>query len=60
MRFPISLAFLCVFHFFSKDFKGSAKRKTLAFFGVSLAFSKKARVGGSGIGSENNTEEKSK
>ena len=37
-RFPISLAFLCVFPFFSKDFRGSAKRKTLAFFGVSLAF----------------------
>ena len=36
--FPISLAFLCVFPFFSKDFRGSAKRKTLVFFGVSLAF----------------------
>ena len=34
-RFPISLACLCVFPFFSKDFRGSAKRKTLAFFGVS-------------------------
>ena len=31
------------------DFRGSAKRKTLAFFGVSLAFSKKARIGGSGL-----------
>ena len=34
--FPMSLAFLCVFPFFSKDFRGSAKRKTLAFLGVSL------------------------
>ena len=31
-RFPISLVFFCVFLFFSKDFMGSAKRKTLAFF----------------------------
>ena len=53
LRFPISLAFLCVFPFFSKDFRGSAKRKTLACFGVSLAFfsPKKRRVGGSGNGS---------
>ena len=47
--FPIFLAFLCVFPSFSKDFRGSAKRKTLAFFGKTLGFSKKARVGGSGI-----------
>ena len=33
MRFP----------FFSKDFRGSAKRKTLAFFGVSPAFFKKSK-----------------
>ena len=30
--FPISLAFLCVCPFFSKDFRGSVKRKNLAFF----------------------------
>ena len=38
---PFSLAFLCVFPSFSKDFRGSAKRKTLVFFEVSLVFSKK-------------------
>ena len=32
-RFPIFLAFLCIFPLFSKDFRGSAKRKTLAFLG---------------------------
>ena len=42
------LASLGCFPPFSKDFRGSAKRKTLACFGGSLAFSKKARVGGSG------------
>ena len=48
-RFPISLAFLCVFPLFSKDFRGSAKRRTLAFFGKKPLLSpKKARVGGSG------------
>ena len=41
--FPICLAFLWVFPFLSKDFRGSAERKTLAFFGVSLAFSKQSR-----------------
>ena len=30
-------------------FRGSAKRKTLSFFGVSLAFFEEARVGGSGL-----------
>ena len=35
--FPISLVFLWGFPFFSKDFRDSAKRKTLAFLGVSLA-----------------------
>ena len=40
MRFP----------FFSKDFRGSAKRQTLAFFGVSLAvfFPKKQGLEGQG------------
>ena len=50
-RFP--LLFLGVFLGFSKDFRGSAKRKTLVFFGVSLAFSKRARVGGAGISTRN-------
>ena len=36
--FPIFLAFLCVFPLFSKDFRGSAKRKTLAFLGKSPCF----------------------
>ena len=45
--FPIFLAFLCVFPLFSKDFRGSAKRKPLLFWGETLAFSKKARIGGS-------------
>ena len=31
-RFPIFLAFSCVFPSFSKDFRASAKRETLAFF----------------------------
>ena len=55
LGFPISLAFLCVCPLFSKDFRGSAKSKTLAFFGVSLAFfSKKARLQGlEGQGSQN-------
>ena len=44
------LAFLCVFASFPRIFSVSAQRKTLAFSGVSLAFSpkRKARVGGSG------------
>ena len=29
---------MCVFPFFAQEFRGSAKRKTLAFFRVSLAF----------------------
>ena len=37
LRVPIFLAFFCPF-FFSKDFRGSAMRKALAFFRVSLAF----------------------
>ena len=41
--------FFVHFPFFSKDFRGSAKRKTLAFFGFPLLFFKKARVGGSGF-----------
>ena len=45
-----SLFFLCVFPSFSKDFGGSAKRKTLALFGVSLAFvSKKQGLEGQGM-----------
>ena len=50
-RFPISLAFLCLFHFFSKDFRVPRKTLAIFFFGVSLAFfflQKKARVGGLG------------
>ena len=46
--FPISLAFLCGFPLFSKDFRGSAKRKNPCFFRGFLAFFEKARVGGSG------------
>ena len=47
-RFSL-LFFVRVFPSFSMDCRGSAKRKTLAFFsGKTLAFSKKARVGGSG------------
>ena len=39
----------CVFPFFSRDFKGSAEREILVFFGASLLFAKKkARIGGSG------------
>ena len=37
------------FPFFSKDFRGSAKRRTLFFPGFPLHFSKKTRVGWSGI-----------
>ena len=48
-RFP--LLFLCVFPFFSKDLRGSAKRKTLAFFGVSHAFFSKKKEGLEGQGS---------
>ena len=49
--FRLSLLVLSVFPFFSKDLRGSAKRKTLCFFrGVSLAYFKIARVGGSGPG----------
>ena len=39
--FRFSLSFLCVFPFFSKDFRGSAKRRTLAFCGASLLLKKK-------------------
>ena len=43
-RFPIFLAFSCVFPSFSKDFRGSAKRETLAFFGEKpLLFRKKSK-----------------
>ena len=59
LPFSISLLFSfsdfpCLFGRFFLSFPrflgASAKRKTLAFFGVSLAFfSKKARVGGSGL-----------
>ena len=38
--------FVALFPFFSRDFKGSAKRKTLAFFGVSLVKSKGWRARG--------------
>ena len=48
-RFP--LLFWGVFPFFSKDFRGSSKRKTLAFCRCfpCFFFPKKARVGGSGV-----------
>ena len=47
--FRFSLLFCGVFPFFSKDFRGSAKRRALAFFGVSLAFfSKKQGLEGQG------------
>ena len=32
------LVFFVHFPFFARDFRGSAKEKTLAFFGVSLVF----------------------
>ena len=41
--FPISLAFWGVFPFFSKDLRGSAKRKPLLFSAPTLAFSKKSK-----------------
>ena len=44
--FRFSLLFGSVFPFFSKEFRGSAKRETLAFFGVSLAFYSKRRKQG--------------
>ena len=50
--FPVFLFFWGgVFHFFSKDFRGSAKRKTLVFLGGSLFFlpPPKKRVGGLGF-----------
>ena len=48
--FPIFLAFSCVFPSFSKDFRGSAKRETLAFLGKNPCFfEKKGGVGGSGF-----------
>ena len=46
--FSIFLVFLCVFPLFSKDFRGSAKRKTLALLGQTLAFSKKQGLEGQG------------
>ena len=45
---PFSLAFSCVVPFFSKDFRGSAKRKTLVLFRGFLAFSKKQGLEGQG------------
>ena len=41
---PISFL-SCVFTFFSRDFRGSAKRRTLAFFGVSLVFFPRKKQG---------------
>ena len=38
------LAFCCVFPSFSKDFMGSAKRKTLAFLGKNPCFFQKSKV----------------
>ena len=46
--FPIFLAFLGIFPFFSKELRGAAERKTLFFGGFPCFFSKEARVGGSG------------
>ena len=48
--FPIFLAFLCVFLSFSKGFRASAKRKTLAFFEVSFFFSLQKKQGLEGQG----------
>ena len=47
-RFPCffrfaTLLFLCIFPSFSKDFRVSAKRKTLAFFGKSPCFFQKSK-----------------
>ena len=41
LLFSDSPCFFVCFPSFSKDFRGSAKRKTLDFFGVSLAFFQK-------------------
>ena len=50
-RSAVFLAFLCVFALFSKDFKGSAGRKILAFFGASSLFlPKKQGLEGQGNG----------
>ena len=46
--FRFSLLF-CAFFPFSRDFRGSAKRKTLAFLGKNPCFFQKARIGGSGL-----------
>ena len=54
--FPIFLAFLGSFSFFSKDLRGSAKRRTLALFRVSLAFFQKSK-GLRVRGGPNNTRE---
>ena len=48
-RFAVFLAFLCVFALFSKDFTGSAERKSSFFSGDPRFFAKKARIGGSGV-----------
>ena len=48
--FPISLAFLCVFPSFPGILGIQRREKPVHFSGVSLAFSRKARVGGSGLG----------
>ena len=42
-RFAVFLAFLCVSRFFSRDFRGSAGREILAFFGASLLFCQKSK-----------------
>ena len=43
--FRFSLFFLCLFPSFSKDFRGSAKRKTLALFRATLCSRKKKGKG---------------
>ena len=56
--FPIFLAFfLCVFPLFSKNFRGSAKRKTLAFLGGKpLLFPKKQGLEGQGLAHRNRSD----
>ena len=52
-RFSLFVFFLCVLPSFSKDLRGSAKRKPLPFSGFSLFFFKEARAGGSGLSNKN-------
>ena len=51
VRFAIFLAFLCLFPCFPGIFRVRQKGKSLFFSGVPRCFSKKAGIGGSGLGS---------